>query len=230
MKFDSYSLIARGFPAIIASVPFYTFHYYLLNPIIGDFWGKLLGLKLAANVTLAVALLFLLIQVNRFLAKEIIEKKIYADGLKFPTTEFLLHTDSYLSPQHTKIIHEKILADFGIHIPSLEEETLDSQAARRRISEAVSLIRAKVASGNLVEQHNIEYGFVRNLIGASILASIMSLINFVIFLWFYSNKTALLISLFSFVVYSIFVLLGKRIINSAGISYAKVLIQEYLMN
>ena len=228
MKFDTYVIIGRVFPAVLSSVPFFILHYFLLGQKLGEFWNQFLEVKIIPDITVALVLLFLLIQFNRFVSKEVFEKIIYVNGKNFPTTDFLLHLNSYFSPEYTKQIHERIRMDFKIEIPSPREETSAEQLSRQKISEAISHIRAKVGKGNLVGQHNSEYGFVRNLAGGSIIAGIVSLINIAVFSTFYFSKLALVLSCATFALYFLYLLFAKRIISNVGKDYAKVFIQEYM--
>jgi len=228
MKLDSYNLIARAFPAVLSIPPFFILYYFLLRPLIGNFIGELLTIKITSDITLPIVLFFLLMQLNRIVSKEIFEKRIFKDGLYFPTTNFLLHLNSYYTPRYTKKIHAKIKSDFGIDIPSKIAEIQDSEYTRRSIVEAVSHIRIKVGKGFLLGQHNSEYGFVRNFSGGNIIATVVSLLNIIIFLWIYPVNLALLMSCITFSSYLILSLFGKKMIISMGNNYAKVLIQEYM--
>jgi len=228
MKFDTYDLIARVFPAVLSSVPFFILHYFLLQPAIGEFWGEILAISIASNITFSFILLFLLMHLNRIASKEIYEKYFFKDGLCFPTTNFLLHADSYFSHEYTMKIHKKIKSDFGISIPSGQKERIDEDVVRQHIREAMSHIRAAVGKGKLVGSHNTEYGFIRNFAGGNVIATLMSLINIIIFTFFYPNPTAYTISLVIFLIYLTFSLFSKKLIDNIGKSYAKVLIQEYM--
>ena len=228
MKFDSYSLISRLLPAVISSVPFLVVHYFLLNPYLGQFWGDLLALRFVSDITLASALLFLLIQSSRVVSKEFFENRIFNRGLNFPTTDFLLHTNRNFSPEYTKKIHEKIKKDFGIMIPSYREEVKNKRHSRRCILEAMGHIRVRVKKGYLVGQHNAGYGFARNLAGGAIVAASMSFINLILFRWFYPISIASVASLLTLLFYSLLSVSSKKMIESESKSYARVLIQEYM--
>lgn len=228
MKFDKYDIFARAIPAVLVCMPFFTLHYFLLSPALGAFWGELLGLKFASDVTFVFALLFLSMQLNRIVSKEIFEKRIYYDGLKFPTTDFLLHLHSYFSEDYTRMIHNQIKSDFNISIPTRRSEIQDENRSRKLIAEAISHIRAKVVKGNLLGQHNLEYGFIRNFSGGNVVATIISVLDVIIFKWVYPNNTALTVSSVSFFVYLVLSLFAVKMIESVGRSYAKVLIQEYM--
>lgn len=228
MKFDPYILIARAFPAILSMIPFFVLYFFLLNLIVGDFLGELLALKIASNITLPLALFFLMMQLNRLVSKGIFEKRIYKNGLNLPTTDFLLHLNSNFSSEYTKKIHKRIRTDFGINIPKRLAESKNETHSRKCINEAISHIRIKVGKGILLGQHNAEYGFVRNFSGGSVISAIVSALNIVIFTVLYPNNIALIISCITFFFYLAFVVFARKMIENAGRSYAKVLIQEYM--
>ncbi len=228
MKFDTYTLIARAFPAVLSTIPFFVFHYFYLSPVLGEFWGSLLAIKIASDVTFSVVMFFLLLQAGRFISKEFIESKIYKKGLNFPTTNYLLHLDDEFSPEYTKKVHTKIKKDFDIQIPSSRSEDLDNNHSRKLISEAMSHIRYKIKGGYLVDQRNTEYGFARNLAGCSIVAAMMSFINLVFFSLIFPNSDAFWISLVLFIAYSGYTIIAKKVIDSTGCNYARILIQEYM--
>lgn len=228
MRFDKYDIFARVFPSVLASVPFFTLHYYLLSPVLGAFWGKLLELKVASDITFVFALLFLSMQLNRIVSKEVFEKIIYDGGLRFPTTDFLLHLHPHFSREYTQKIHKQIQTDFGINIPTRRSEIQDEEKSRKLITEAITHIRAKVGKGNLLGQHNLEYGFIRNFSGGSVVATSVSLLSIIIFRWVYPNSMAFTVSCASFFVYLALSFFATKMIESVGRSYAKVLIQEYM--
>ena len=126
-------------------------------------------------------------------------------------------------------IHEKIQAEFGLQMYGPEAEESDHMLARRTIVEAVTLIRARVKNGRLVLQHNIEYGFIRNLIGGSAIAVFIALFDMVLFGKFVPNAIAYYLSLGFTVAYFLLILLGRFLIQRYGVRYAKILIQEYLL-
>jgi len=228
MKWSQYILIARIFPAILTSVPFFILYYFFLSNRVGDFIMGLFAIKWFSDVTISIVLMFLLTQLDRFISKEFYEKKIYLDGLYLPTTNYLMHLDSFYSPEFTKKIHQKIYHDFNIEIPSIGAEIFSENDSRKKIKEAVNLIRIKVGKGNLVQQHNLEYGFIRNLIGGSIVGVIISLFNIVIFYWFYFTLSAFIMSCILAAIYLSLAGFGKYLIRSFGINYAEILIQEYM--
>ena len=167
-------------------------------------------------------------QLNRLISKEFFEKKIFSNGLHFPTTNYLMHSDPRLSFEYTKKVHFKIKRDFEIEIPSMQDELKNGTNSRKIINEAVALIIKMVGNGTLVLQHNIEYGFIRNLIGGSVIATAISIININVFSWMVYNKIALIISCILAFFYLCLIVLSKWLITTFGNNYASVLIQEYM--
>lgn len=226
---NKYTRTARIYPAIICSIPIFMLNYFLLSSYTADFFASLEGIKWVGGITISVALTFLLAQAGRFVGKELFEKIHFKDELYMPTTEFLLHSDTTYSAEHKNRLHSKILAEFAIQIHPTEQEDKDVIAARRTIVESVSMIRGKVKNGQLLLQHNIEYGFARNLIGGSLLALYISIFNLYIFGFFFPNKLGFYLSLFIGIAYLFIVVIGRYLMGRYGVRYAKVLIQEYLL-
>ena len=230
MKLDSYSIIARLFPGIISAIPLFVLHFFLLRPKLGEFWEELLGFKVVSDITISFVFLFAFIQLSRFVSKEIFEKRVFNNGQSLPTTDFLLYLDTYFSQEYTDKVHEKIKNDFGIKIPTLIQEKSDQLKSRKLIGEVVSHMRVRVGKGNLVGQHNAEYGFWRNLAGGSVVAFVISVINIFVFLFILYNQIAFWTSIVLACGYLLHLLFAKRLITSHGRDYAKVLIQEYMTN
>ncbi|MFA4922834.1 MAG: hypothetical protein WC557_01430 [Ignavibacteriaceae bacterium] len=228
MKLDSYNLFARAFPAILCGIPFFILYFFLLRPIMGEFWSTLFNLKIISDITFSAVLLFFLLELNRIISKELFENKIYRNGLTFPTTNFLLHQNQQFSEEYLQKIHKKIKSDFGITIPNRHKEIKNEYKSRKQIVEAVNHMRIKVGKGKLLGQHNIEYGFFRNFAGGTLIATVASLFNIIIFRWIYFNNQVFLLSFAFLIVYLFLSLFSKKIINITGQNYARVLIQEYM--
>lgn len=228
--FGEYNRVARIYPAIISAVPIFVLNYFLLQGYTSGFIISLEKIEWIGGVTISVAFVFLFAQIGRFIGKELFEKAYFKDELYMPTTNFLLHSDSTYSPEHTSRLHKKILNDFGIHVYTIAQENQNTTSARRIVVESVSMIRGKVKNGQLLLQHNIEYGFVRNLIGGSLPALFFSIVNIYIFGFLFQNKTAFVLSIFTTVFYFLLIAFSKYLVKQYGVRYAKILIQEYLLS
>jgi hypothetical protein len=123
-------------------------------------------------------------------------------------------------------INEKIQKDFNLALPSMNDG--DTLEIRRHNAEIVGRIRSFIGSPRRLLQFNIEYGFFRNLIGASVPVLLACLMisclysNGVITEWAYRLSLA----------YAVFagalICLSRPIIERLGIQYGRVLFQEYL--
>ncbi len=227
MKFDKYNRTARLYPSIIILIPFLLFTIYCNIDGLKDVFDDLLKVKIVGNITISVVLLYLLVQINRFFGKFLFERHLFKNEMEMPTTNFLLFSDQQYSKDYKTKIRERIQKDFKITLLTEEEELVDPVNARKMIIEAVGLIRQKVKNGRLLLQHNIEYGFARNLIGGSILGLIMSIVDSVYF-YLQSNKLLFGLSLTLIVCFAILLCIHKPIIKHLGNQYAKRLFQEYL--
>jgi len=190
--FNQYNLKARIFPTIICAIPILFFQYFFLSQEISifleflgnlKFTGFLGNLKFTGDFTITIVILYFVSQINRFFSKTFFEK----EEIYMPTTDFLLISNSEYSNEYKVKIYEKLEKDFGLKLPIEKEQKKNEINSRKRISEIMSLARKKVGSGKLLLQHNIEYGFWRNLIGGTIFAVLFSGINLTDILSTYFN-------------------------------------------
>ena len=85
-----------------------------------------------------------------------------------PSTKMLLWENANISPAYHKQIAAKVKATFGIKLPTREEEQADIDMAKKTIVEVVYLIRQNCRGDEILKQYNIEFGFCRNYLGASV--------------------------------------------------------------
>ncbi len=221
--FNKYTREARIFPTIISAIPILLFQYSFSNKEVSDFLVFLEKIEIIGNITISIVVLYFVSQLNRFISKTFFEKK----EIYMPTTNFLLFQNPEYSKEYKRSIYEKLEKDFDTKLPSklLQEE--DELNSRKRISEVTSLARKKVGNGKLLLQHNIEYGFWRNLSGGSILAILFSGITAYLSFVQYKN-TIFAVSLILLFIFSIILIFNKFFIDRVGKLYARVLIQEYM--
>ncbi len=227
MKFDKYTIIARIFPAIITLIPIIIFTTSCNIDYLNSYFNNLLQVKIVGNISISVALLYFLAQLNRFLGKYIFEKSLFREELNMPTSVFLLFSNGTFSLNYKNQIRKKIKQDFKIEMPTQDDELINLEESKRRIVEAVGLIRQKVKNGRLLLQHNIEYGFARNLVGGSIISILISIID-TIYFYIIQNNFICMISLVLAILFLFIILFNKAILNRLGNQYAKRLYQEYL--
>ncbi|MBP1629391.1 MAG: hypothetical protein H6Q15_284 [Bacteroidetes bacterium] len=227
MKFDEYNIKARILPSIIILIPILLFFNNCKIDNIQVVFNNLLSVKIIGNVTLSIALLFLLVQVNRYIGKYIFEKRMYKKELDMPTTIFLLYSNSEFSKEYKNRLRKQIENDFFIILPDEQLENTNLLETKKRIIEAVGLIRHKVKNGRLLLQHNIEYGFFRNFIGGSIIGLLISAFN-IFYFYIINDKLIFGINIGLSSLFALLFIFHRPIIINLGNQYAKRLFQEYL--
>lgn len=219
---------ARLFPALLTSIPLLIF----INKIIALKYATALKsiydvLPLITHLGLSAAIIFLLVQINRFVAKEVFQRWYFRDELYMPTTNYLLINNTYYPLTIKSKIRDKIAAKFQLDLLDAAEEQQNYEKARKLIATAVSQIRNTLRGNTMLLQHNIEYGFWRNLIGGSLIALFFS----AIIIWYgYINDFSdqITVGLICFIVFLIPVILSKMIIRYYGKYYAKILYEQFL--
>lgn len=228
MVINNYYLKARLFPTVLTSIP----AIILYNKFVANLYHDKLeniysGLPTITDVILSGAIIFLLVQVNRFLSKEIFQRLYFKDEINMPTTNFLLKSNSELEASIKQKIEGKIKSKFDITLLTLTEESEDEQRARKLIATTVSQIRNLIRDNSLLLQHNIEYGFFRNLIGGSFVAFVISLI-IVVSSQYTTDITTRNLGVILTCIYFLPILLSKLIMDRYGKYYAKILYEQFL--
>lgn len=225
--FSNYELKAQYFPAVITLIPTLVTIFNLKKSSWFYISQSTSSIIFAENLGLSFVALFMFMQIQRFLAKYYIEKKIFADGTLLPTTQMLLYSDGRLSKDFKIKIRKKILVDFNFALLGEDMEKQDIGEAIRLIIEAVALIRRKINDGKLSINYNIQYGFFRNLIAGFFIAFPLSLISTVICIIVPSN-TGLVISSLTALFFVVLFFVRKVILTNLAEIYAKNLFTEYI--
>ncbi|WP_237274491.1 hypothetical protein [Tenacibaculum ovolyticum] len=228
MKTTEYYIKARLFPSIICAIPILTLYYFGLSEKVIDFIDFLKGYKWVSDITISVAIIYLMTQINRFVSKELFQRAFFKDEVNMPTTNFLLHSGTFFAESIKSNIREKIQERFGIKLLTKNEEDENELEARKTIIGAVAQVRNTTRDNHLLLQHNIEYGFSRNLIGGSAIAILICLLNLYFFKSIIPNELAFYINIGVGILYLLPILLSKYIINRYGKYYAKVLFEQFL--
>lgn len=228
MAINNYYFKARLFPTVLTSIP----AIMLYNKFVSALYRNKLenifsGLPTITDIILSSAIVFLLVQINRFLSKEIFQRLYFKDEVNMPTTNFLLKSNNELEKSIKQKIEDKIKMKFGISLLSRAEESSDVLRARKLIATAVSQIRNILRDNALLLQHNIEYGFFRNLIGGSFLAFIISVI-ILVHSYCSCNLTTRNLGWILAIAYFLPILFSKFIIDRYGKYYAKILYEQFL--
>lgn len=230
MKVSKYFIKARLFPAILCAVPILLLYYYGFRDSIGGLVVFLKGYGWTKDITISVAIVYLLTETNRFISKEFFQNIFFKEEEYMPSTTLLLHSNTYFSEGRKKRIHEKIKNDFGIEIYSKSREADNKLEARKTVIEAVAQIRNVTRNNSLLLQHNIEYGFTRNFIGGCTISFITCLFNSYFFLIVDPNEIAIKITVVLVLFYLLPITLSKILVSRYGKYYAKVLFEQFLKN
>lgn len=228
IKTTQYFIKARLFPTIICAVPLLTLYYFGFSEKIIEFIDFLKGYKWLSDITISIAIIYFLTQINRFIAKELFQNIFFKDEHNMPTTDYLLHSSTFFA-ENTKLrIRKKIKDSYDIELLDKQKEDENQLEARKTIVEAVAQIRNSTRDNQLLLQHNIEYGFVRNLIGGSALSLIICIFNLYFFKEVVENSLAFSISAIFALLYAAPILFSKYLVKKYGRYYAKVLFEQFL--
>lgn len=155
-----------------------------------------------------------------------LEEQLFLSRKMFPTTELLLWENSFYSKQHKVVFSKKVQEEFGLSLPTQKLELEDKKEAIAEINSVIAMVKSKMINHPLVLNHNISYGFTRNLIGGVPFAIGSSLIGLAIGIWLKSYVLAVLLSL---ILIGLMILYWKRknLLKRVAFSYARQLIDEY---
>jgi hypothetical protein len=222
---SKYNFEARYVPSLVCSVPFFFLGFYFLWGIDNSFWNSVVGLAIA-GLGLTTAVFIVMVNFCRDLGK-LIEEKMFSDGLSFPTTTFLLDSDTNLSVQYKAKVIKKIKKDFDI---DLKNHTNGEQSGRRSVNEAVRRINSMFFGKNdLLLQRTIQFGFSKNLFAGSIIAIIVSTAGIVVSS-IVDNFTALNVATVLLAFYVVVGLFSYLSIRFTARHYAQALYGEFMAN
>ena len=226
---DEYEIKARYIPCFIAAVPLVHFSIQILGI---SFWDTIVSnIKwlLVTDLSISVVVTIAIIQLQCGIAKHLIEDTIFGKGgINFPTTAYLLFSDQNLSRNMKMAIREKLRKDFQFDLMDEAQENIDIEEARRRARDAVGFIRGQVKKGRMTYHYNIRYGFMRNLIGGALWATVGCLGSSIIYGLQSNWKLMTFFSLIALSYFLIFVFRTKILSNFAH-QYADTLLSEYLI-
>ena len=220
--FNEYSRKARVYPMILCLAPL----YISINPILIVLNASELAPKITIGSIMIVAAIHFGVDITRNIGR-LIEKKVFENGNSFPTTNLLLSANNHFSKEAKREILLKIKNDFNIEMPSEAEQIKNELGSRKRINEAVGLIRQKVKDGRLLIKYNIRYGAWRNFIGGSFVSVLLCLINIILFSIGKDNQLLLISSVLCILYLGVLIFM-KPLLHFFGGEYANQLFLEYL--
>lgn len=219
---------ARLAPTLLTSIPLLTIYYFGFSDTLIGYIDFLKDFKWIGDLVLSTAIIFLLMQINRFISKELFQNIFFNGELKFPTTTTLLNKSKSLPEGIKSKIRDKIKETYQIDLLNQEDEEKDEKEARSTIVSAVGQIRNSLREDKMVKQHNIEYGFMRNFIGGSTLAVIASILGIYIFEEYKPIDLPYKICIGLCIFYSLFILLSKYILKRYAENYSLVLFNQFM--
>ena len=190
---DDYKKYARILPAVLSMiVPCLSTIYFMFNlSWVNNFltiefskvWGTLLVFFPCSLIYGAIG--YAASELFRSISKIIFQYKLFEeDETKMPTTDFLIFKRSPFSTIYINNIMDKINEDFKIVLSDKSAQDKDELEARKEIANVVQMIRNITRDDNILLQYNIQFGFLRNLMGGMIIAFIISFLLFFISLFY----------------------------------------------
>ncbi len=228
--FDSYTLHARVFPALISALPLFVLWYFISS--LGELSGLasyVLGLNFLGTVTLGIVFLYFYAQVIRT-ASKFLEERYFLKERGFPTTYLMLYGDPTYSRNYKNYFRARAAKAFGITLPTEEDEREDLEETKKRLHEITKHVILQLGSGHLVLRHNVWYGFFRNLVGGALFASLFCILNIYIGIVILDNSTLWVTSVVLLVFFAFLLLWRKPILVQHAEAYAKQLTAEFMEN
>lgn len=171
---DKYIRVARVYPAILGMLP----TCILLAMCMGEWFPQyqvLVGnlqwvlCLIGGTALVSMAVGYLVREVFKETSKWLFQYRMFKkDETEMPTTQMLLWQNELISPEYHNEIAAKVKETFGRKLPTRKEEEADPGLSKMRIAEIVSQIRQNCRGDEILRQYNIEFGFCRNYLGASV--------------------------------------------------------------
>ncbi len=224
---QNYYTRARLFPTVLASVPMIVFYAHVIHPITNEYLSPVWEyLPLLTDFSINAALVFLLTLMNRYVSKAVFQTVLFQDELRMPTTDWLMPNSTTSDLATRSRVYELIKHDYKIDVDKELASLANEGEQRKYIVHVVGLIRNRLRGNEMLLQHNIEYGFFRNLIGGCIFAVLFSL-GIIIYAACNANCGLLWTGIILILLYALPLLFAKRIIKYHGNNYATVLFEQY---
>lgn len=223
-----YYIKARLYPTVITAIPFFMFSYHLITQVNSDMPNNVRLIVLFVGQFIPdAAFLFLSTQINRFISKEFFHRFIFKGNAKLPAVNYLLLQNDFYPLMQKMSIRQAISTELKVPLPGFLEEVAHGSGARHRISCAVYKLKNLLRGNSIVLQHDIEYKFIRNLIGGSLHAIIFSAIN-IYMGYIHADFLFIKLGFISLIFYYWLLLFSKILLTRYSGYYARVLYQEFM--
>lgn len=171
---DKYIRVARIYPAVLGMLP----TCILLAMCMGEWVPQYVTLAgnvkwllclIGGTALVSMAVGYLVRELFKETSKLLFQYPMFKkDETEMPTTKMLLWQNIAISSAYHKELAVKVKTTFGIKLPTKEDEKADLDMAKKTIADAVCLIRQNCRGDMILMQYNIEFGFCRNYLGASV--------------------------------------------------------------
>jgi hypothetical protein len=228
MKFDTYTIQARFFPALVSSVPIFILWYFIIRePDWKGFLEFILSMRFLGGISFSLIFLYFYSQFIRITSKYF-ERKYFTAAKGFPTTYFMCYDDQTYSSDYKDKFRERVRKTLKLQPFDAAEEKVNPAEARSRITECFNHIRLKIGDGKLVLKHNIWYGFSRNLIGGAIYGVIFCTCNIITGFFLLKAVPLAIASLLLLIIYLSILAFRRAIMFQNAEAYARQLISEFM--
>lgn len=174
LMMDKYIKIARVYPAALGMIPTCILLAMCMEKWFSQYQDLFNNVEwvlclIGGTALVSMAVGYLVREIFKETSKWLFQYlKFKKDETEMPSTKMLLWKNANISPAYHKQIAAKVKATFGIKLPTPEEEQADIDMAKKTIVEVVYLIRQNCRGDEILRQYNIEFGFCRNYLGASV--------------------------------------------------------------
>ena len=171
---DKYIREARVYPAVLGMLPTCILIAMCMREWFPQYQALLGNVKwvlclIGGTALASMAVGYLVRELFKETSKWLFQYPLFKkDETEMPTTKLLLWQNSVISPAYHNEISTKVKDTFGIELPTREEELADLDMAKKTIVDAVYQIRQNCRGDKILRQYNIEFGFCRNYLGASV--------------------------------------------------------------
>lgn len=171
---DKYIRVARIYPAVLGMLPTCILFAMCMGEWVPQYVTlagnvKWLLCLIGGTALVSMAVGYLVRELFKETSKLLFQYPMFKkDETEMPTTKMLLWQNTAISSAYHKELAAKVKTTFGIKLPTKEDEKADLDMAKKTIADAVCLIRQNCRGDMILMQYNIEFGFCRNYLGASV--------------------------------------------------------------
>jgi len=226
--FDSYSLIARAYPALISAMPLFILWYSLSKfDELNNLLEFILSIEFVGELTIAVVFLYFYAQLIRAISL-VVEKRLFTSKRGFPSAYFLLYSDDHYSTSYKDEFRRRASLVFNLSLPTQDDESDRPDDAQRQLCELSKHMILYVKKGELIFKHNIWYGFFRNLIGGSIFSILFCILNIFVGVFILESVILWSTSTVMLIIFTTLFVFKDAILIQQAEAYGKQLISEFM--